>query len=351
MSICVLAYRVDSLTYTIVKALSHGGYDVLLQVVAQEHVCDLDSNLLKMLGSIPSVTLSITDLSETPEGIELLIIQGHPRLLEHHSTLETLSRQAGRITIITVGDRKSPYRQAIIKQWREILWFGRRLLQADRVVYKEGYYPFDLYRLRKPRYVTGCDVHSKFLHDPDAYRRIHSIDWDPGGKRPILANFLGCRDPKRREYIVEDVRPQFFDSDGQTPREVAGKTMYWHEYSDARPSALGLTEYLDILSQSDFTLCPPGYSLITHRPLEAMLRGSIPVLNSNELDLYDIDLEDGLNCIVADPENWPSAIDRLIHMDENRIISMRENIYSMIPENLDYSSSSRQMRIRLGVRE
>ena len=351
MVICVLAYRVDSLTYTIVKALTYGGHKVTLQVVAQEHVCDLDSNLLKKLGSIAGVTVNITKIAEAPAQFDLLVVQGHPKLLEHHSTLDILSRRTNKLSIITVGDRKSPYRQACMKQWHEILWYGRKLFQADRVVYKDGFYPVDLFGLFLPRRVTGFDVHSKFLHDQDAYRLIHSADWESGKERPILANFLGCRDPMRRARIVDSVRPFFFDKDGTTPNEVSGKKMYWHEYSDARPSALGLTDYLDILSDSDFTLCPPGYSLVTHRPLEAMLRGSIPVINSNELDLYDIGLKDGLNCISAAPDNWPSAMERIYHMKEDRILAMRQNLFEMIPDILDYSASSRQMRIRLGVEE
>jgi hypothetical protein len=351
MLIGLLVYRVDSLTYTIARALDDGGCDLLLHAITQEHVCDLDSKLLKKLGSMPRVTLSMADTVEALQNVELLIIQGHPRLLEHCSTLVTLSACAQRITVITVADRKFSRRQIISKQWREIRCYGRRLLKIDRVLYKDGFHPVDIFRFLKPRYVTGFDVHSKFLSDPDAYRMIHSVDWQSKEKRPILANFLGCRDPKRREYIVDSVRPLFFDEDGETPRRSSGKTMYWHEYSDARPSALGLTEYLNILTQSDFTLCPPGYSLITHRPLEAMLRGSIPVLNANELDLYDIGLQDGVNCVAADPDNWPSAMERLINMDENDIVGMRENIRSMIPEYLDYPASSRRMRIRLGVDE
>lgn len=351
MIICVLAYRVDSLTYTIVKALTYGGHEIFLQVMAQEHICDLDSGLLKELDSVPKVIVNTTSVTETPDRFDLLIVQGHPKILEHHSMLDELCRRANKLSIISVGDRKLLYRQAMMKQWQELRWYGRKLLHADRVVYKDGFYPIDLFGLFLPRRVTGFDVHSKFLKDAYAYRLIHTTDWVSNDRRPILANFLGCRDPVRRARIVDSVRQYFFENDGKSQKQISGKRMYWHEYSDAHPSALELTEYLDILTESDFTLCPPGYSLVTHRPVEAMLRGSIPVLNSNELDLYDIGLEDGLNCVIADPEDWPSAMDRLFEMDPERIIAMRQNIYGIIPDILDYSASSRRMRERLGVDE
>jgi hypothetical protein len=349
MTICILAFRVDSLTYTIAKALTYGGYDVLLQVVEEEYVCDLDSNLLKKLDSIDRVTVNISEISDSPARFHHLIVQGNPKLLKHHSLLDALAKRSDKLTIITTGDRKSPYRQAIMKQWQEIRWYGRKLLQADRVVYKDGFYPVDLMGPFLRRSVIGFDVHSKFLHDQVSFQQIHTRDWDIKKQRPILANFLGCRDPQRRASIVDSVRPLFFQADGETPNVVSDKKLFWHEYSDDRPSALGLAEYLDILSQSDFTLCPPGYSLVTHRPLEAMLRGSIPVLNSNELDLYDIDLEDGVNCITADPGGWPAAIDRLFQMDESDIIAIRNTIFSILPDKVAYPASSRQMRIRLGL--
>jgi hypothetical protein len=127
------------------------------------------------------------------------------------------------------------------------------------------------------------------------------------------------------------------------------KTMYWHEYSDAEPAALGLREFVDILSRSDFTLCPPGYSLITHRPIEALLRGSIPILHGDELDIYDIGLKDGVNCIAVAQGRWREAIGRCRGMDENTRITLRRNVRTLADKRLLYESSSRSMRLRLGL--
>jgi hypothetical protein len=127
------------------------------------------------------------------------------------------------------------------------------------------------------------------------------------------------------------------------------KTWYWHEYSDSSPGGLSRQEFLNILSHSDFTLCPLGYSLITHRPLEALLRGSIPVLNSNELDLYAIDLEDGINCIAVPQGSWRTTITKIMTINEKTITNMRKTIYSMSKSFLNYSTSSKNMRKRLGV--
>lgn len=349
MIIGILAFRIDSLTYTIAKALSYGGYDVFLLSISQEHVCDIDTRLSQMLASTPSVTVATSTSPDIPEIIGHLIIQGHPRLLEQRNAVDLLSRRSRKLTIISSGDRKLPIRQSILSQWREIRWYGRTLRRVKQVVYKDGFYPIDLFGMLFPRRVIGFDVHSKFLSDNIAFQQIHARDWDIEAKRPILANFLGSHDPKRRATIVDSVQPYFDLSSREIPKFEAKKVMFWHMYSDASPDILGTTEYLDILLRSDFTLCPPGYSLVTHRPLEALLRGSIPVLNSNELDLYDIDLQDGVNCVAVAPQQWPAAIERLNQLGEDTTVAMRRNISSMFNDRLDYTASSRRMRIRLGL--
>jgi hypothetical protein len=349
MMVGLLAFRVDSLTYTIAKALSYGGYDVSLHSISQEHVCDIDTRLSKMLAATPGVTVRKCDESEIPAVLDHLVVQGHPQLLEHRSMLRVVARHAKCLTIISSGDRKLSTKKTILKQWRELRWYGHMLFRVKRVVYKDGFYPADLFGLFFPRSVIGFDVHSKFLCDQEAFSQIHARDWKINTQRPILANFLGSQDPDRRLRIVDSVR-SFFNQNDDKPSTVSpAREMFWHEFSDTSPAVMGASEYLDVLSQSDFTLCPPGYSLVTHRPLEALLRGSIPILNSNELDLYDMDFQDGVNCIAASPDDWPSTIERLFQFKESAVIEMRRNISSMFGNFLDYEISSKHMRIRLGL--
>ena len=125
--------------------------------------------------------------------------------------------------------------------------------------------------------------------------------------------------------------------------------MYWHEYPDAAPVGLDPIEFLNVLSRSDFTLCPIGYSLVTHRPIEALLRGSIPVMSAHDLDLYGIELKDGTNCIAVSDGDWPTTIQRLRTIEESEIVAMRSSIYSMFDDRLNYKALSNRMRIRFGV--
>jgi hypothetical protein len=178
---------------------------------------------------------------------------------------------------------------------------------------------------------------------------MHARDWSVDARRPTLVNFLGSRDPAIRERILDSVEHHFTQSAGSIQGQHAGKRMHWLAYTDAQPAALSAQQFLGALTESDFTLAPPGYSLVTHRPVEALLRGSIPVLNAGELDLYDLGLADGVNCIAVPPGGWPDAMKRIIAMDESEIRRMRGQIQAMLPEKVSYDALARDISSRLGV--
>jgi hypothetical protein len=90
---------------------------------------------------------------------------------------------------------------------------------------------------------------------------------------------------------------------------------------------------------------------VTHRPLEAMLRGSIPVLAESETDLYGFDLVDSENCIAVPKGGWADAMRRLAAYPEAEIVRMRRNIHGMFEAHLCYESVARGIRTRLGIEE
>jgi hypothetical protein len=212
----------------------------------------------------------------------------------------------------------------------------------------------DVHGVFKRRRVVGFDIHSQFLHSDSDFSAIHARDWQPEASRPVLCSFLGSQDPDSRKHILDGVRhlfvPTSTDPTGADAPRSQHKSMYWHEYSDAVPAPLGPKEFLQVLSSSDFCLCPRGYSLVTHRPMEALLRGSIPVLAADQLDLYGIELEDGVNCIAVPDGRWSETIESLKAIQEDVVVRMRRNIQAMLQDRLSYDAVARQIATRLGVR-
>jgi hypothetical protein len=347
MNVWHLAFRVDSLTYTVAKAVSHGGHDVSVWVVAPEQDYGLSEGIFRALHETPRVRIIGRDETRLPPAIDRLIVQTHPRPHESTRDAPLLAERARKITLISAGDRNRSRRDALKLQWLEAQRLWRRLGSVDRILYKDGFHPHDLFAPFKPRSNLGFDVHSQFLHSDELFRLIHAQDWDPAAKRPILANFLGCRDPDVRARILDEVRPLFLRND--TEARGRDKPTFWHEYTNASPVGLDPGEFLTTLTRSDFTLCPRGYSLVTHRPLEALLRGSIPVLSARELDLYGIELADRENCIAVADGRWPETIRELAQIDERRLTAMRSKVRAMFEESLSYDAVARRLRACLGV--
>jgi len=344
-----LVLRPESLAYAIAKALSHGGHDVTVCAVKPGFNKKVPDEIERRVGEIPRVSVVSRVQAEVPPVIDRLIVQVFPRPTDTLEAVGPLAKRARSITLVSAGDRSRSLRDALKVQWLEAKRLGLALRKIDRIVYKDGCYPRDLLGWMAPRSVVGFDAHSQYLHDPDLYRVIHARDWDPESPRPIRANFIGSQDPKVRTLILDSMRNLFTPHMGGGIGVPHGKSMLWREYSDAVPDALAPRDFVRILSSSDFTLCPRGYSLVTHRLIEAMLRGSIPVLAKGELDLYGFALEDGKNCIAVPSEGWTVAVKRLACMGEGEVVRMRRNIYDMFDRYLNYDALAKRIRSNLGV--
>lgn len=347
MQVYILALWSDSLTYTMAKALAFCGHQVSVWIADVERDSQSEWSLSKRIAAIPGANVLADVAARTPEQIERLIVQGHPLLLNYSGALDRLAARAEYMTVVSCGDRNRAYRQALRIQWRERRWYGRWMKKLDRIAYKDGYYPVDLFVMAATRRVVGFDAHSHFLNNETLFRTIHAADWDADTRRPARANFLGSRDPQVRGRILDSVETLFTRPSRSHPGP--DKAMIWHVFTDAKPAPLAPEEFLRILSESDFTLAPPGYSLVTHRPVEALLRGSIPVLNENELDLYDLGLENGVNCIAVPQGKWFTAIEHIIRMDESEVAGMRRNIQSLVAERVAYPALARDIGMRLGI--
>jgi len=347
MKICLLATWSDSLTYTMARALAFSGHPVQVWIADVERDRQSTWSLSGRIAAIPGASVIADHAAPPPAPFDQLIVQGHSQLLRYRNVLDQLAPHARHLTLVSLGDRSRPWRQALRMQWREWRWMGRWFGKVNRIVYKDGFHRLDWLGLLRSRRVVGFDAHSNFLRDDTLFQAIHAADWTADAPRPHRANFLGSRDPAIRERILESVERYF----SAAPNGAPGPSMLWHAYSDAQPAALSPAEFLRALTESDFTLAPPGYSLLTHRPVEALLRGSIPVLNADELDLYDLGLANGVNCIAVPPGGWPGAMARIVAMGEPEVVAMRRNVVAMLDDQVAYPALARAICRRLGVVE
>ncbi|MBI3154318.1 MAG: hypothetical protein HYZ20_02820 [Burkholderiales bacterium] len=343
-----LVFRPESLTFTVCRALSECGIGVSIWTADAEPGARLASSIQQRVQGIDGVRIVGRDAAQRPEVLDRLIVQCFPRTHDVLRELPPLAARARAITLISAGDRSRRWAEALRLQGLELRSLGAAARRVDRVLYKDGFHKVDLFAAGRRRDMVGFDVHSQFLSDRDKQTVMHARDWDPHVARPLRANFMGCRDPQPRLAILDAVRERFVSPSGTAIASPGGQPMFWCEYSDAAPQGLTPVEFVQTLTQSDFTLCPLGYSRVTHRPLEALLRGSIPVLDASELDLYGIELADGGNCIAVGRDGWAAAVDRIAAMPEPAVLAMRARVHAMRPA-LDYARLAAGICSRLGL--
>jgi hypothetical protein len=117
---------------------------------------------------------------------------------------------------------------------------------------------------------------------------------------------------------------------------------------------LSLDTYLEMLTESDFTLCIPGTSW-THRPIESLVRGSIPILDAENMRMHDIPWKDGANCLVVrkprDKECWLAAILRALSLPDEVVLEMRHQIRSLRRDFLLPEAASKGLRNKMRIND
>jgi hypothetical protein len=331
------------LTYTVARALTATGHTVDILITDRERHLAARWGISARIREIPGVTVALDPDATPAPRYAMLVIQSFPRIAEHAALASRLADRSEHVTLISFGDRVRPWRDAMRLQRveRRVVRPFRRKLHV--VAYKDGYHPLDLFALAPVRRVhVGFDVHSKFLHSDSLYRQIHATDWAVDKPRPLRLSFVGSRDPTRRGEALDRAER------GLGSARDDGRVL-WKVYSDEQPGALPESQFVDILSDSDFTLAPPGHSLITHRPVEAMLRGSIPILNEREAPIYELGLRDGENCLLVRNDDWAATAQRALAIDPAEIRRMRTRIMTVRQTRLDYPVLAAAICRRLGV--
>ncbi len=217
----------------------------------------------------------------------------------------------------------------------------------------------------------GHFVHPMFLRDPLLRRDMFGREWLPGTARPIRLAFAGNPQPAGRTRILEPIARLLSRQPGirisKDYREFSAETCLLHNrlaqkplavlWLAAAPAAGGrskadsesipLSDWPRILQMCDFSLCPPGYEKKTHRVVESLLHGAIPILDCPEE--YDIGLRDGENCIAVAGDDWTSAVKRSFDLNFERIRSMRERVRSIAVGPLQVAGTAHKWLCKLGV--
>jgi hypothetical protein len=188
-------------------------------------------------------------------------------------------------------------------------------------------------------------------------------DWSVEKRRPFQLLFSGNPEPQGRRTIIAAVEEMLLASptvhlvrDFKAVDNALNhqQNVLWMVRADPndpqwaiRNDVIPPTEWPALLGSADFSLCPPGYEQKTHRVIESLLWGSIPILDCPVE--YDLGLEDGVNCLVVKRGKWVKQVERALKMKWNDVQIMRQSIETLRAKYLSQGRFGRHWMRKCGL--
>jgi hypothetical protein len=214
----------------------------------------------------------------------------------------------------------------------------------------------------------GYFVNPDFLRDPELRQSLFDTDWPMDGRRPLRLLFAGNPEPQVRRKIVEELTQHLAGQsqwpmlrsfeDGRYCRTSNGhdkQAIVWMVRGkpddpnwESRADSIHPKNWAGVLKSADFSVCPPGYELKTHRVIESLLCGSIPILDCPQE--YDVGLMHGVNCLVARKNTWKEVVSQALNFSQEQIIAMRENIRECRGRFLSLNSAGTSLAQKCGLK-
>jgi hypothetical protein len=333
-TITVFAPDLNHTVETIVFYLTHGGASCRVRIVTRFDGDDRGEHPWS-LHRLKITNCELVEVGSPPKESDLFIFSliRHGNIPNEVAVWRAKSAAAAFLLSDIFCDDYKDRLHELVRSWPHYLG-------ASRAIYRHSAVPrwrtFPFYR-QKPVYYSPY-LHPQYFMPADlsnAFSVIKSSE-----QRRFRLGFLGNCQPPRRAAELAQCR-QAIDEAGIT---VIGSNLesidstnqaVWAEYggSDSTgPNGLDPSAYLRILANMDFCISPPGWDRYTHRTVEAIVRGSVPILA--EPRAYDLGLRDEENCIIVNDGNWLEATRRALGMPQSEVLRLRSSVLALREERL-----------------
>ena len=213
----------------------------------------------------------------------------------------------------------------------------------------------------------GYFAHPIFFREQPLFREMFEGDCAWQNSRAVRLVFSGNPEPASRRQLIDEVfrAVQAFPGIGilrhyeglMDRRHVnGGPVALWMVRGDSsdpkwymRQDVVPPAKWPGVLRQCDFVFCPPGYEKKTHRVIESLLQGVIPILDCPEE--YEIGLADGKNCLKVFAGSWKDAVKRALGMKSEDVIKMRAAVKEIRNAYLLPAAAGRRWLAKLEVPE
>jgi hypothetical protein len=151
------------------------------------------------------------------------------------------------------------------------------------------------------------------------------------GDRPCLFSYAGSSNNQKRDIAASWIEARLSaNRDFIHLGPVAGiHKVSWHydRAGSCRPRPHD--SYIKQLESSWFSLCLPGVTGTTNRVLEAVLRGSIPVIPAEQVKFYCLPFRHASNSIFVKNNDWGRAINTIALMTREDRLAMQKAVVKL----------------------
>jgi len=354
--------------YLIAKTLAMGGCQVWVRSeIPLENLVHLTGAQLSAEHEYSSWLFSdehiriVSDASPAPEVDVLLYEIGHLRPKFAAELCEWMSKSA-RAVAWNTNEHERVWWRNLRAELAALVRFFRFLPRTRTMIMQSGRLFFRPTALFSHARRQGYFVHPKFLREPDLRNEMFNVRWDPNKPRTVRLVFSGNPEPEFRRRLVEQLRCFVEAQPGvqiinhyenlATPlaREGDKRVLWmvranphdprWYLRNDIVPPL----KWPGILRLCDFVFCPPGYERKTHRVIESLLQGVIPILDCPQE--YDLGLQDNVNCLVVRRGRWQEAMQRALQFRLPDLVRLRKVIKTLAEDHLQHLGSARDLLAR-----
>jgi hypothetical protein len=164
------------------------------------------------------------------------------------------------------------------------------------------------------------------------------------GERPCLFSYAGSAN-YRRDVVANWIESRLDSTKklfkiGSHSKE---HKVVWHYDRPGTQRERSYEAYIKEIESAWFCLCLPGYTGTSNRVLEAVLRGSIPVIPEEVVKFHCLPLLDGMNAVFVKNDNWIEAVKFVAELGVDRRLAMQGEVIELANTQASLSSISRRI--------
>ena len=335
--VVLTGYRLDPRLLALTRAVQLAGHTYQLHLLSPGiNSSDLDEmECVKRLNHGSDIVCTWSKDGEPPPASADLAV------LAVHGTFSPEQRAQMLRFVSRIKRRQILYREQTsllrfqLGQWVKELKSPLLASSSLPIWLEDGRLPLLSFLLRKNFDYMGIFPHPMYLASRDLLSQLNvKKKYDSEYLLGYAGSWNALRAPLIK-WMEPQLTPIAGGAFGEHTFGAEKRPVYWvNDSADSKRVRLP-GEYLEALSRSQFTLCPAGYIGYTHRVLETLCRGGVPVFPGETQPYYKLPLVHLKNCILVQNGDWATAVHTILNLSPEEVEKMRANVNELTKGEAD----------------